>query len=209
MNQADANPMDAAAWTDDEARLLTALRAGDDLAFERLVRDHSGRMLAVAQRFLRNSEDARDVVQEAFIAAFRSLNSFEGSARLSTWLHRIVINAALMKLRSRRRVPEDSIEDLLPKFLEDGHQVHPSREWRRSSEEMMQDEQTRGLVRSCIERLPEAYRTVLILRDLEELDTQEAATLLGITENAVKIRLHRARQALRGLLDPHFRGGGA
>ena len=74
---------------------------------------------------------------------------------------------------------------------------------------MMQDEQTRGLVRSCIERLPEAYRTVLILRDLEELDTQEAATLLGITENAVKIRLHRARQALRGLLDPHFRGGGA
>jgi len=209
MNQADANPMDAAAGTDDEARLLTALRAGDDLAFERLVRDHSGRMLAVAQRFMRNSEDARDVVQEAFIAAFRSLNSFEGSARLSTWLHRIVINAALMKLRSRRRVPEDSIEDLLPKFLEDGHQVHPSREWRRSSEEMMQDEQTRGLVRSCIERLPEAYRTVLILRDLEELDTQEAATLLGITENAVKIRLHRARQALRGLLDPHFRGGGA
>jgi len=209
MNQADANPMDAAAGTDDEARLLTALRAGDDLAFERLVRDHRGRMLAVAQRFMRNSEDARDVVQEAFIAAFRSLNSFEGSARLSTWLHRIVINAALMKLRSRRRVPEDSIEDLLPKFLEDGHQVHPSREWRRSSEEMMQDEQTRGLVRSCIERLPEAYRTVLILRDLEELDTQEAATLLGITENAVKIRLHRARQALRGLLDPHFRGGGA
>ena len=209
MNQADANPMDAAAGTDDEARLLTALRAGDDLAFERLVRDHSGRMFAVAQRFMRNSEDARDVVQEAFIAPFRSLNSFAGSARLSTWLHRIVINAALMKLRSRRRVPEDSIEDLLPKFLEDGHQVHSSREWRRSSEEMMQDEQTRGLVRSCIERLPEAYRTVLILRDLEELDTQEAATLLGITENAVKIRLHRARQALRGLLDPHFRGGGA
>src|SRR2546428_13958683 len=98
MNQADANPMDAAAaGTDDEARLLTALRAGDDLAFERLVRDHRGRMLAVAQRFMRNSEDARDVVQEAFIAAFRSLNSFAGSARLSTWLHRIVINAAVMK----------------------------------------------------------------------------------------------------------------
>lgn len=160
----------------------------------------------MARRFLRNPEDANDAVQEAFIAAFRSLDRFEGTSRLSTWLHRIVVNAALMKLRSRRRAPEDSIEDLLPKFLEDGHPVHPSRPWSVTTEEAVQQRETRDLVRRCIDRLPESFRTVLLLRDIEELDTQEVARMIGISENAVKIRLHRARQALRGLLDPHFRG---
>src|SRR5262245_25981663 len=193
----------------EEARLLSALRAGEDSAYEELVRLHTGRLLAVARRFVRNPEDAQDLVQEAFLSAFRSLDRFEGTARLSTWLHRIVVNAALMRLRSRRRAPEESIEELLPKFLEDGHAAESSREWGVSGEEAVQKAQTRQLVRQCIERLPESYRLVLILRDIEEVDTEEAAKLMGITANAVKIRLHRARQALRGLLDPHFRRGGA
>ncbi|MCI0409902.1 MAG: sigma-70 family RNA polymerase sigma factor, partial [Acidobacteria bacterium] len=178
-------------------------------AYEELVRLHTGRLLAVARRFVRNPEDAQDVVQEAFISAFRSLDRFEGTAQLSTWLHRIVVNAALMRLRSRRRAPEESIEELLPKFLENGHAAELSREWGVSGEEAVQQAQTRHMVRQCIERLPESYRLVLILRDIEEMDTEEAAKLMGITANAVKIRLHRARQALRGLLDPHFREGGA
>ena len=209
MNPTDPSLMVSSQEDLEEARLLSALRQGEDSAYEQLVRAHGGRLLAVARRFMRNPEDAQDVVQEAFISAFRSLERFEGTARLSTWLHRIVVNAALMKLRSRRRAPEESIEDLLPKFLEDGHQVHPSQEWSMTCEEAMQQGETRELVRRCIDRLPEAYRTVLLLRDIEEVDTQEAARILGISENAVKIRLHRARQALRGLLDPHFRGGEA
>jgi len=208
MNPLDANASDSALDAQAEARLLAALRAGEESAYEQLVRAHSGRLLAVARRFMRNPEDAQDVVQEAFLAAFRSLDRFEGTARISTWLHRIVVNAALMKLRSRRRAPEESIEDLLPKFLEDGHHAHPSQEWNMTCEEVVQQGQTKELVRQCIDRLPETYRTVLILRDIEEVDTEQAADILGITENAVKIRLHRARQALRGLLDPHFRGGG-
>jgi len=190
-----------------EAALLAALRAGDEAAFERLVRTQGGRMLAVARRFLRDPEEARDVVQESFINAFRSLDSFSGSARLSTWLHRIVVNSALMRIRTRRRSPETPIDELLPKFVEDGHQVHPSVEWAETAQTALERSETRGLVRRCIDRLPEAYRTILILRDIEEVETEEAARLLGITGNAVKIRLHRARQALRGLLDPHFRGG--
>lgn len=188
-----------------EAELLAGLRAGDDAAYERLVRTHGGRLLAVARRLLSNEDDARDALQEAFLSAFRAIGSFHEGARLSTWLHRIVINAALMKLRSRRRKPEEPIDNLLPTFLEDGHRENAGPAWKETTESVLQQQETRVLVRECIDRLPESYRTVLLLRDIEELDTEEAAQLLGISPNAVKIRLHRARQALRTLLDPYFR----
>jgi len=180
----------------DEARQLAALRAGDADAFERLVRRQSGRLLAAARRILGSEEDARDAVQEAFVSAYRGFAGFDGESRLSTWLHRIVINAALMKLRSRRRRPEESIDDLLPCFDEDGHWAsglaQPG-----SAEARIHSQQTRELVQRCIARLPDAYRTVLVLRDIEDRDTAEVAEQLAITPNAVKIRLHRARQALR------------
>jgi RNA polymerase sigma-70 factor (ECF subfamily) len=155
---------------------------------------------------LRSDEDARDAVQDAFLSAFRSLDGFQGDALVSTWLHRIVVNACLMKLRTKRRRPEESIEDLLPGFLEDGHQAQPAAQWKESGDDLLAREETRTLVRACIDRLPEAHRTILILRDVEELDTDETAALLGLTSSAVKTRLHRARQALRTLLDPHLRG---
>src|SRR5438034_8131282 len=113
----------------DEAALVDRLRAGDSQAFEELVRTYGGRLLAVARRLTRNDEDAQDVVQSAYLSAFRALGNFEGACQLSTWLHRIVVNTALMKLRSRRRKPEESIEDLLPSFQEDGHHVEQFSEW--------------------------------------------------------------------------------
>ena len=183
-----------------EAELLERLRQGDEEACERLVREQSGRLLAVARRYLRSEEDARDAVQDAFVAAFRSIGRFQGGSSLSTWLHRIAINACLMKLRSSRRRPEASIEDLLPRFDETGHRVAEPEEWRDSAEESIDRSQTRRLVREAIGRLPERYRTILMLRDIEELSTAEAAGILGLSENAVKIRLHRARQALRTVL---------
>jgi len=192
-----------------EAALVARLRAGEEAAFAELVKAQGGRLLAVAQRMLRNEEDARDAVQDAFLSAFRALDRFDGAARLSTWLHRIVVNAALMKLRTRRRKPESSIEELLPTFLEDGHAAQPSVPWRDASEGELDRRETRELVRRSIDALPETYRTILLLRDVEELDTGEAARLLGVTTNAAKTRLHRARQALRALLDPHLREGGA
>lgn len=191
----------------DEKALLDRLRAGEDAAFAELMRAYGGRLLAVARRMLRSEEEARDAVQDAFLAAFRGLGAFEGDARLSTWLHRIAVNACLMKLRTRRRKPEEPIDDLLPTFLEDGHQAEPACGWREPGDERLAREQTRRLVRACIDRLPEGYREVLVLRDVEELDTDETAALLGLTPSAVKTRLHRARQALRTLLDPHLRAG--
>ena len=190
-----------------ERSLVSLLRSGDETAFERLVRDHGGRLLSVARRFLRDEEEARDAVQECFLSAYKALDRFDQGSRLSTWLHRIVINACLMRLRTRRRKPEESIEDLLPQFQADGHQVrHPTPEWEGSAETLLARKETRSIVRKAIDRLPDSYRAVLLLRDIEELSTEEAARSLGVTENAVKIRLHRARQALRGLLEPHFRG---
>ncbi len=188
-----------------EKVLLERLRDGDEAAYEQLVREQGGRMLAVARRMLRSQDEAEDAVQEAFISAFRAIDGFEGASRLSTWLHRIVVNAALMRLRARARRPETSIEDLLPDFLENGHHEVMPAAWARSPLELLESEATRERVRELIDQLPEAYRTVLILRDIEELDTRETAELLGITPNAAKIRLHRARLALRGLLDPQMR----
>ncbi len=192
-----------------EAELVARLRAGSDAAYEELVRAQGTRLLAVARRLLRSEEDARDAVQDAFVSAFRSIDRFEGGSRLSTWLHRIVVNAALMKLRSQQRKPQTSIEDLLPRFLEDGHFAEPPAEWQQSADQALERRETRLLVRKAIDVLPESYRTVLLLRDIEGLDTAETAEALGVTPNAVKIRLHRARQALRGQLDEHMRESAA
>jgi RNA polymerase sigma-70 factor (ECF subfamily) len=198
----------AAAGAAGEAELVARLKAGDQRAFEQLVRDNGSRMLGLARRLLRDEESARDVVQEAFLSAFRAMGRFSGQARLSTWLHRIVINTALMRLRSRRRRPEEPIEPLLPSFRSDGHHVTEFTTWP-DAERAIERREIRDLVRRAIEELPESYRAVLVLRDIEGLDTAETARMLDLTENAVKIRLHRARQALRTLLDQRFRKGDA
>ena len=189
-----------------ERALLAALRSGDERAYEQLVRSQAPRMLAVARRLLRNDEDARDAVQDAFVSAVRAIDSFAGDARLSTWLHRIVVNAALMKLRTRRRKPEESLDDLLPAFEPDGHRRDPGGPWQPA--ERLERSELRKLVRDAIDRLPEGYRTLIVLRDIEGLDTAEAAELLGVSTGVLKTRLHRARQALRTLLDPHLRERG-
>jgi RNA polymerase sigma-70 factor (ECF subfamily) len=189
-----------------EAQLLARLLRGENEVFEQLVRQYGGRLLAVARRLLGNEHDAQDAVQEAFLSAFKAIGQFTGTAKLSTWLHRIVVNAALMKLRSRRRKPEDSIEELLPRFDTQGEWASRVTSWETPSDVLLQRQETRAMVRLCIDRLPETYRTMLLLRDIEELETEETATLLGITPNAVKIRLHRARQALRTLLERELVG---
>lgn len=184
-----------------EADFVTRLRARDEAAFEEMVRQFGGRMLSVARRFLTSEDDARDAVQEAFLSAFESIEQFNGSAMLSTWLHRIVVNAALMQLRRRRRKPEQSIDELLPSFDAEGSWAEDCGRQTVTAEEILEGRDTRALVRRCIAKLPESYRVVLMLRDIEELDTGETAERLGLSLNIVKVRLHRARQALRTLIE--------
>jgi RNA polymerase sigma-70 factor (ECF subfamily) len=188
----------------DERDLIEALRAGDDAAFERVVREQGGRMLSVARRILRDETEAEEAVQEAFIQLHRKASDFREEARLSTWLHRVVVNAALMRIRKRKSRAEESIDDQLPQFLESGHHAVEATPWT-PADEALEQRETRDFVRESIDRLPENHSTVLLLRDIEELSTREAAGLLGLSENAVKVRLHRARLALRELVDRRMR----
>lgn len=189
---------------DPDADLLTGLRRRDATSFERLVRKYGGPFLSLSRRYLSSPADAADIVQESFLAVYEGIDRFAGEARLYTWMHRIVINKCLMRLRSQRRHGEVDIDALLPTFLADGHQVHETQPWRASAEVELQQRHTQEQVRLAIDKLPATYRTVLLLRDIDEVDSTEAAALLGINEGALRVRLHRARQALRGLLEPLF-----
>lgn len=185
-----------------DLELITALRRGDDRAYELIVREHTPRMLTTARRLLNDEAEAQDSVQEAFLNAFRGIDRFEEKAALGTWLHRIVINAALQRLRTRRRRAEESIEPLLPEFDGNGCRLEPSWKFSQSVEQIVQQKHLCELVISKIQELPESHRAVLLLRDIEELDTNEVAAILDISAGAVKTRLHRARAALKKLLHP-------
>ena len=193
----------------DDPVLVAALRAGDLSAFEQVVREHARRLLAVARRLLRNDDDAREALQDAFVSAFRACRRFEGSSRISTWLHRIVVNSCLMRLRTRRQHIEVPIDEWLPRFLPDGHHEASFVDWSNAAHAMIEQQETCALVRRGIDQLPDSYRTVLLMHDIEGFPVDEVATALNLSSNAVHIRLHRARQALRTLLDPVFLRGAA
>ena len=190
----------------DEGALLAGVRAKDERACDQFVRRYGGRMLATATRLLGDPALAEDCVQESFLSAFNNLDRFEGRSGVGTWLHRITVNACLMKLRSRRRKAEEPIDDLLPTFDENGCRIETAWKSTRSVDDLVAEQQVRELVIKKIGELPDSYRIVLVLRDIEELDTREVAEILDTTEGAVKVRLHRARAALKKLLEPILRG---
>ncbi len=190
----------------EEAELVARLKAGDERAFELLVRRESGRLLAAARRLVRDEAAACDCVQEAFLSAFRAIDAFEPRSSIGAWLHRITINAALMRLRKERRLAETPIDDLLPSFDADGWRVDLVEVPDSDPESELERRRIRDFVRSKIDMLPEGYRTALVLRDLEGWSTREAAEALGIAEGAMKVRLHRARAALKRLIEPLWTG---
>ena len=190
-----------------EGELLNLLRAGDDEAYAHVVRKHTGRLQALARGFLGNEDDAADAVQDAYLSMCRSMVRFEGNSSVATWLHRIVVNNCLMKLRSKSRRKSYSIDELLLGFDDTGHRSKPISAWTESSRDSLADDEARRQVRTCIDKLPEDYRTVLVLRDIEDFDTEQTAAILGVNPGAVKTRLHRARQALRTLLVPYMERG--
>lgn len=192
-------------WTEaEEADLLVRLRAGDDAAFGVFVNHLGPRLWPVVRRILRDEDDAREALQEAFLSAFKSLVAFHEGARLSTWMHRIAVNAALMRWRSRSRraAHESTVDELLPAFTETGCHAEPIPTWSERPDEASMRAETAALVREEIQKLPENVRIVLLLRDIQGLSYDEIAQRLDVTPNAAKIRVHRARQALKTLLEP-------
>ena len=180
-------------------------RIDGDIDSDELVRTNIGWMLALAERLLRDRALAEDVVQESFVRAFDGLAGFEGRSRIESWLHRITVNSALSKLRQLKRLAEQSIDEHLPEF--DRFDCRVETPWTRLAtvEEIIDSDDNRRRVYESIGQLPDAYRVVLQLRDIEEYDTREVATLLGISESNVKVRSHRARAALKKLLEPILR----
>ena len=181
-----------------------ALLRGDRAAFAELVRRESSRLFRVIVRFVRDDDEAQSIMQETFLQAYQRLHTFRGDSKFTTWLYAIGINLARAALRKRQRtrtLEEADIEGLQPAFRR-GMYAQPPEDW--NPERVAEQSERQRLVRAAVDRLPDTYRTVVVLRDLEGLSTEETADLLGISNGAARVRLHRARQALRALLAPHF-----
>lgn len=191
--------------TEQEQAWIDGLRRGDADSYRQMVQHYIGPLLRVARRYL-SEADAQDAVQEAFIKVHGAMASFREDSSLLTWMQRILINVCVGKLRLQKRCVEVSIDDLLPSFLADGHRAEPTPAWPESLHQVIKREQLCELVEANIQKLPVDYKAVLILRDIDGLSGKETAQLLDISVGAVKVRLHRARQALRTLLDPFMQG---
>lgn len=189
----------------DDHALVDCMRLGEHRCYDIFVRRFGSRVLAVAKRYLRSEADAADCFQETFIAAFNSIERFEQRASLGTWLRSITVNQCLMRVRTNSRRREESIEHLLPEFDERGKRIAAFEPADNSDAgESIDESQTKSIVRSKINELPDDYRMTLLLRDIDGYSTQETAEILGINVNAVKTRLHRARSALKTLLEPEL-----
>ena len=189
----------------DDKELVDCLRKGENRCYEIFVRRFGPKVLAVSRRYLKSEADAADCFQDTFVAAFNSIDRFEQRSSLGTWLRGITTNNCLMRIRSNSRRREESIDHLLPEFDERGSRINAFEPQQSESfGEQIDESQTKALVREKINELPDDYRVILLLRDIDGNTTQETADILGIKTNAVKTRLHRARSALKSLLEPEL-----
>jgi RNA polymerase sigma-70 factor (ECF subfamily) len=193
---------------DTDLSLVERLQSGEAAALEGLIERHGSRVYRLAYQITRNEADAQEVVQDVFLAVFRKIHTFEGRAALGSWLYRVATNTALLKIRSRRTDREISLESQLPSFLPDGHRAGDpatlNADWSQSPEAELLSRETRDILSRAIEGLPDQYRTVLVLRDVEGFSNEEVAEMVGETTPAVKSRLHRARMVLREELTRHL-----
>lgn len=202
MSSPDAKPVQAVPSPDPETGLVEAAKGGDPAAFEQLVNLYERKIFRLAMNITGNREDAEDVMQNAFLKAYEHLPGFQGDSRFYTWLVRIAVNEGLMRLRKRRPgqvsidEPVAGEEDLMPREIED---------WGPSPEQRYAQSELGEILDRVINELPEDFRTVFLLRDVEELSTEETAELLDLSVPAVKSRLLRARLKLRQKLNRYFR----
>src|SRR5467141_3237354 len=191
---------------EDEHLLVAAAKRGDAAAFEELVNRYERKIFRLTMNITRNREDAEDAMQDAFLKSYAHLKDFQEDSRFYTWLVRIAANEALMRLRKRRPnqfsldEPIEGDEDLMPGELED---------WGPSPEQRFAQTEMHEILSEAIDHLEPDFRVVFVLRDVEELSTEETAKVVGVSVAAVKSRLLRARLKLRQKLNRYFRRGGA
>jgi len=201
--QTTSDPGAPTPLTDEE--LVTRARAQDFGAFEQLVDRYEDKVYRLAFRFVRNETEAKEIVQDTFLSVWRKLDTFKGDAQFGSWVYRVAANAALMRLRSQRRHPEVSTEELPIDFLDTYGQISPPGDnWARRPDDELQSDELRRRIQAAVDELPEIYRTVFLVRDVEGLSTEETAEVLNISIPTVKTRLHRARLALREAISKYF-----
>lgn len=203
MSATDPKPLASKVVRSDEAALVSAAKAGDVSAFEELVNRYETKIFRLGMNITQNREDAEDVMQDAFLKSYQNLNRFQGDSRFYTWLVRIAINEALMKLR-KRRPNQFSLDE--PVAGEGEPVFHELKDWGPSPEQRFAQTELNEILSRVIGELEPIYRVVFLLRDVEEISTEETAQILGISVAAVKSRLLRARLQLREKLDKYFRG---
>jgi RNA polymerase sigma-70 factor (ECF subfamily) len=187
----------------DEAELIAYICAGGTHLFHELIRPYERTVYGMVLTLVRNEEDAEDIAQETFLKAFRFLGTFRADSKFSTWLISIALNEAKLKLRRSKTVALESLDE----NAEDRTGISPQVliDWREIPSAVVEQRETRRLLQQAVIDLPLIYREVFILRDIEELSINEAATALGISISVVKVRLHRARIMLQKQLAPQFK----
>lgn len=187
-----------------QSELIEGLRKGGAGAFEELIRLYGGRLFLKANQMLGNTEDAKDCVQECYVQVHRNINQFRGEADLYSWMYRILVNGCLKKMKARSAAEHQPLDDLMPIFDTDGCRIEPLWQKIPTAEEILDEKVTRERVLEAIQTLPPAYRDVLYLRDIEGHSTAEVSEMLSLSLSATKVRLHRARSALKKILEPVF-----
>ena len=186
-----------------EPEMIAAILAGDIQLYHELIRPYERSVYVMALSYMKNEADAEDVAQEAIVRAFRKLSSFRAESKFSTWLISITINEARTRLRRQVLIRMESL-DQLP---DEDKSLSPAllRDWREIPSEAMERDEVRKLIQQAVDQLPDIYREVFLLRDVEELSINEAAEALKISIPSVKVRLHRARLMLQKQLAPQLR----
>lgn len=189
-----------------EADFVERLKAGESSAMDELVDAYSDKIYNLAMGLLKKEQDAEDVVQDTLLQVFEKINTFRGEAALSSWIYRIAINFAYMKIRKIKRNDYIPLEDYMPKFEKNGMHQHPVSNWADKADNKLIRKEMRELIMGNIDKLAEKYKIVLVMRDIQGLSTEEVAEATGMTVPAVKSRLHRARLFLRERLACYYKG---
>src|SRR5712691_10948053 len=200
----DPKPLTSTVVRDDEGQLVSAAKAGDISAFEELVNRYERKIFRLGMNITQNREDAEDVMQDAFLKSYQNLDRFQGDSRFYTWLVRIAVNEALMKLR-KRRPNQVSLDEPLTQADGEDSVFREIEDWGPSPEKKFAQIELNEILNSVIGELDPIFRVAFLLRDVEGLSTEETAQILGISVAAVKSRLLRARLKLRQKLNKYFR----
>jgi|LauGreDrversion4_2_1035121.scaffolds.fasta_scaffold13444_5 RNA polymerase sigma-70 factor (ECF subfamily) len=185
-----------------DVEVVNQFKAGDALAFEEIISRYESKVMSLALRFTRNQEDAEEVMQDVFTTVYRKIDGFRGQSAFSSWLYRIVVNAAFMKLRKRKQSQTVSMDDLSPaikQYCIDRETFNGS-----FSQNITISHEMQSVIQNAVNKLPDQYRAVFVLRDVDGLSNQETGEILNLSIPAVKSRLHRSRIMLRKKLQRYY-----